>query len=163
MPHDTNTGGGPLVLSKVLGRTAEQPWHDRAHAAEAAGRLEVIKVARTDAPRRRMRLSTDKGRDVALSLARNAALADGAVLLSRDDLMIVVRTEGGPRLRVMPADAQSGLRLGYFCGNLHWKVDFRDGAIEIHMDGPEDTFRARLADAEKLCSFSVHRLEEEER
>ena len=148
-----------MVLSAVLGRTVEQPWHDRAHASEARGVLETVRIARVDAPRRRMRLVTDRGRDVALALPRDAALEDGAVLYSDDSLMIVARIDGGPRLRLTPVDAASGLRLGYFCGNLHWKADFRGGAVEIHMDGPEDTYRARLADAERLCAFSIERLE----
>lgn len=161
MPHDTTKGGGPLLLSAVLGQVSDQPWHDSAHGAEAAGALETVRIARVDAPRRRMRLSTDKGRDVALALSRDAALVDGAVLLARDDLMIIVRIDGGPRLRLEPDDPASALRLGYFCGNLHWKADFRGGAVEIHMDGPEETYRARLADAEKLCTFTVTRVEAE--
>ena len=148
-----------MVLSAVLGRTVEQPWHDRAHAFEARGALETVRIARVDAPRRRMRLITDRGRDVALALPRDAALEDGAVLHADESLMIVARIDGGPRLRLTPADAASGLRLGYFCGNLHWKADFCGGAIVVHMDGPEDTYRARLADAEAFCSFSVERLE----
>ena len=156
------TPHGPLVLSEVLGRITDQPWHDGAHAAEAAGNLEVVRIARVDAPRRRMRLTTDKGRDVALALPRDTALDDGAVLMAADWLMIIARIDGGPRLRLMPADPASALRLGYFCGNLHWKADFRGGAIEIHMDGPEDTYRARLLDAEKLCEFAVERLEAQE-
>ena len=161
MPHDAKNGGGPLVLSAVLGQSNEQPWHDRVHAADVAGTLETITIARADAPRRRMRQLTDKGRDVALALHRDEALEDGAVLFAGSDVMIVARIDGGPRLRLVPADAVSGLRLGYFCGNLHWKADFCDGAIEIHMDGPEDTYRARLADAEKLCAFTAERLEQE--
>lgn len=162
MPIDARNGGGPMVLSAVLGKTAEQPWHDRLHSAETAGELEVVRIARPDAPRRRMRLLTDKGRDVALALPRDMALDDGAVLHASDGLMIVARIDGGPRLRLVPSDAASGLRLGYYCGNLHWKADFRDGGIEIHMDAPEETYRARLVDAEKLCAFTVKRLEAEE-
>lgn len=153
---------GLLRLPAVLGVAAEEPWHGRAHAAEAAGCLEVVRIARTDSARRRMRLVTDHGRDVALALARDAALPDGAVLHWSDELMIVARIDGGPRLRLRPRDAASALRLGYFCGNLHWKADFRDGAIEIHMDGPEESFRARLAGAAKLCDFDIERLEQEE-
>ncbi len=159
MPGKETSGAGPMVLSAVLGRTVEQPWHDQAHASEARGVLETVRIARVDAPRRRMRLVTDRGRDVALALPRDAALEDGAVLYSNESLMIVARIDGGPRLRLTPGDPASGLRLGYFCGNLHWKADFCDGAIVIHMDGPEDTYRARLADAEGLCRFSVERLE----
>jgi urease accessory protein len=65
----------------------------------------------------------------------------------------------GPRLRLTPADASSALRLGFFCGNLHWKADFRAGALEIVMDGQEDGYRARLRDAANLCVFDVERLE----
>ena len=153
---------GPLILSEVLGRLAEQTWHDRAHAAEAAGRLETVRISRTDAPRRRMRLETDRGRDVALALARDAELADGSVVHYSDGLMIVVRIDGGPRLRLVPVNAASALRLGYFCGNLHWKADFDGHAIEIHVDGAEEAFHARLADAERLCAFTVERREAEE-
>lgn len=161
MPHDAKDGGGPLVLSAVLGRTADEPWHERAHAADAAGILETVRITRSDALRRRMRLTTDRGRDIALALARDATLEDGAVLFADAETFIVARIDGGPRLRLLPADAASGLRLGYFCGNLHWKADFRDGAIEIHMDAPEETYRARLADAGKLCVFTVQRLEQD--
>ena len=153
---------GTLVVSEILGTAAEEPWHERVHAADAAGTMDVVRISRTDAARRRMRLTSERGRDVALALARDASLCDGAVLAWTDALTLLARIDQGPRLRLVPGDAPSALRLGYFCGNLHWKADFRDGAIEIHMDGPEDALRARLADAAALASFSVQRLEAEE-
>lgn len=158
---ESERAAGPLVLSDVLGQAADPKWRDRLHDADHAGRLETIRVTRTDAQRRRMRLETDRGRDVALALPREAALFDGAVLHWSDALAIVARIDGGPRLRLTPADAASALRLGYFCGNLHWKADFADGAVEIVMDGPEDGYRARLRDAAALCAFTVDRLEPE--
>lgn len=161
MREDATSGPGPMVLSQVLGLTAQHPWHDLAHAAEAQGTLEIVRITRVDAPRRRMRLLTDKGRDVALALPRESTLQDGAVLYQDPLLTIVAQIDGGPRLRLTPSNTADGLRLGYFCGNLHWKADFRDGTIEVHMEGPEDTYRARLRDAEKLCAFTVQRLEAE--
>ena len=149
----------PLILTQVLGRISDEPWHGHAHAAEASGTLEIVRISPADAARRRMRRTTDLGRDTALALPRTAALSDGAVLHHAPDLMIVVRIDQGPRLRLVPADPASALRLGYFCGNLHWKADFDEDAIEIHMDGPEETFRARLTDAAKLCAFTVERYE----
>jgi urease accessory protein len=151
----------PLLLSSVLGQAREPEWADRLHAADHAGRLETLRIAAADAARRRMRLETDRGRDVALALRRDAAVCDGAVLHWSETLAIVARIDSGPRLRLTPADAAAGLRLGYFCGNLHWKADFRDGAVEIVMDGPEETYRVRLRDAEALCAFTVERLEPE--
>ncbi len=163
--NDRNSGetaSGPLVLSNVLGSLSETLWHDRAHDAETAGHYETVRIGRTDAARRRMRLSTEQGRDTALALDRAASLTDGAVLHWSDELMIVARIDGGPRLRLTPNDATAALRLGYFCGNMHWKADFLDGQIDIHMDGPEDAYRARLQDAARLCTFTTQRLEAEE-
>ena len=157
----TDEGKAPLRLERVLGRAGEADWHDRVHAAEAEGRLETVRIARTDAARRRMRLVTDRGRDVALALPRDAALEDGAVLHASDALLIIARVDGGPRLRLTPADAASALRLGYFCGNLHWKATFDGPALEVHMDAPEETYRARLRDAAALCDFTVERREPE--
>jgi urease accessory protein len=151
----------PMLLTAVLGHAAEPGWGARLHAAEHAGRLETVRIGRADAARRRMRLETDRGRDVALALPRDATVSDGAVLHWSDALAIVARIDSGPRLRLTPRDAAAGLRLGYFCGNLHWKADFRDGAVEIAMDGPEETYRARLRDAAAFCAFTVERLEPE--
>ena len=153
------TLGQPLVLSAVLGNTGEPSWHNRAHAADAAGELEIVRIAPADAPRRRMCLRTDKNRDIAIALPREIGLVDGAVLRNEDGLMIVARIDAGPRLRLTPADLASAVRLGYFCGNLHWKANFVKDAIEIQMDGPDRPFQDRLADARKLCAFTVERLE----
>ena len=157
--QDLKADHGPLVLSVILGSVSDPLWHDRAHAAEVAGHFETLSVGRTDAARRRMRLATDRGRDTALALDRSADLTDGAVLHWSDDLMIVVRIDAGPRLRLTPEGPAAALRLGYFCGNMHWKADFLDDQIDIHMDGPEDAYRARLEDAAILCTFTVERLE----
>jgi len=158
---DAETARVPLRLERVLGRTGEPRWHAVVHQAEAEGRLETIRIARADAPRRRMRLTTDRGRDVALALPRDAALEDGAVLHASEALVVVARVDGGPRLRLTPRDAASALRLGYFCGNLHWKAGFDGASVEVHMDAPEESYRARLRDAAVLCDFDVERLDGE--
>ena len=74
-------------------------------------------------------------------------------------LAVVARVDGGPRLRLVPADAEAALRVGWHCGNLHWKVDFRDGGIEVHMDGPEASYRDRLRDLATQARFTVARLD----
>lgn len=149
----------PLILGNVLGMAHDEKWREWLHNQEHEGRLEIVKVAAVDATRKRMRLKTDRGREVALALPRGEALTDGAVLHASETLAIVARIDAGPRLRLTPKDAAAGLRLGYFCGNLHWKANFLDGAIEIVMDGPEEAYRARLRDASALCAFQVERLE----
>ena len=146
-----------LRIEALAGHAAE--LHDRLHAMEHQGQLETVRIARSDADRRRMRLTTDRGREIALALPRAARLEDGAVLHLDDALAIVARVDGGPRLRLVPADAEAALRVGWHCGNLHWKVDFRDGGIEVHMDGPEAAYRDRLRDLAAQACFTVTRLE----
>lgn len=149
----------PLRLTAILGRADAPALRDRLHAMEHGGQVEIVRVPRADAARRRMLLTTDRGRACALILPREAALEDGAVLHLSEALAILARVDGGPRLRLIPADAASALRLGYHCGNLHWKADFADGAIEVHVDGPEDAYRARLRDAATLARFTVERVD----
>lgn len=153
--------GDLLRLTEVLGRADAPAFHDRIHAMEHAGQVETVRIPRADAARKRMRLTTDRGRGCALMLPREAALEDRALLHLSETLAIVARVDGGPRLRLTPADPASALRLGYHCGNLHWKADFSNGAIEVHMDGPEATYRARLVDLAPLAAFTIERLEPE--
>ena len=159
MDADDSGRDGPLHLTGIVGQADAPGLHDRLHALEHRGRLETVRIARADAARRRMRLTTDRGRPVALALPREARLADGAVLHLTDDLGVVARVDGGPRLRLVPADPDSALRVGWHCGNLHWKVDFAEGGIEVQMDGPEAAYRDRLRDLATLARFTVERIE----
>ena len=39
----------------------------------------------------------------------------------------------------------AALELGYFCGNLHWRVRFEGALIKVALDGPRESYLARLA------------------
>jgi urease accessory protein len=41
-------------------------------------------------------------------------------------------------------DETAALELGYFCGNLHWRVRFEKKRILVAMEGPQDSYLARL-------------------
>ncbi|MEM7522183.1 MAG: urease accessory protein UreE [Pseudomonadota bacterium] len=148
---------GPLRLTGILGFAGEDDWRDRLHGMGHAGQVETIVIARADAARRRMRTVTDRGRDCAIMLPRDARLANGAVLHASDDLAIIAKIEHGPRLRLVPEDVASALRLGFHCGNLHWAASFTGDAIEIEMDGPEAGYLRRLEDAAVHAAFRVER------
>lgn len=148
-------GPAPLMLTAVLGQAGDAPWHDRLHAMEHHGHLEVLTIPEAEAARKRLRLRTDRGRDCAIALPRDQDLVDGAVLLVQDDLAIVVRVDSGARLRLVPATIGDALRLGHWCGNLHWKVIFTPEAMEVVMDGPEQRYRDRLRDLEGLARFTI--------
>lgn len=144
----------PLQVTALLGN-ARSDRHDAVHALEHEGRVEVIDIARADAARKRLRARTDKGREVQIALPRDQSLEDGAVLHLDDTLAIVLRVDSGARLTLIPHDLQSALRLGHWCGNLHWKVSFAEGAMSVLLDGPEARYRARLRDLEGLVAFHI--------
>lgn len=146
-----------MLLTRILGHADDPSIHDRLHALEHEGRVEIIAVPEAEAARRRLRAATDRGRDCAIALARADRLSDGAVLHLSEDLAIVVKLDGGARLRLVPADVASALRIGHWCGNLHWRVEFAPGHMDVILERPEDTYRERLRDLEALARFRVER------
>ena len=146
---------GPIMLETVLGLASDREWHDRLHALEHEGGLETIAIPEADAARKRMRVTTDRGRDCAIALPREQALTDGAVLLHDGRLAIVVRIDGAARMRLKPASVDDALRLGHWCGNLHWKVVFGEGVMDVVLDGPRERYEARLVDLHELASFEI--------
>jgi urease accessory protein len=144
-----------MLLTRILGHAGDPALHDRIHALEHEGRVEIIAVPEAEAARRRLRAVTDRGRDCAIALDRADRLADGAVLHLADDLAILVRLDGGARLRLVPADIASALRLGHWCGNLHWRVAFAPGHMDVILERPEAVYRDRLRDLEGLADFRI--------
>ncbi|QDL91041.1 urease accessory protein UreE [Paroceanicella profunda] len=151
----TGAASEPLLLTAILGHAGERGLHERLHALEHRGRLEVIAVPAAEAARRRMRVTTDRGRACAIALERSARLSDGAVLHLGADLAIVARIDSGARLRLRPHSVEAALRLGHCCGNLHWKVDFTGDVLEVILDGPEQGYLDRLADVAAYAPFDI--------
>lgn len=146
---------GPLMLETVLGLSSDCEWHDRLHALEHEGALEVVAISEADAARKRMRVTTDRGRDCAIALPREQGLSDGAVLFHDGRLAIVARILGSSRMRLKPASMDDAMRLGHWCGNLHWKVVFGSGVMDVVLDGPRERYEARLVDLRGLADFEI--------
>ncbi|MDE0378346.1 MAG: urease accessory protein UreE, partial [Rhodospirillales bacterium] len=113
-----------LRLTRILGNATEPDFAERLHALEHDGRVETIALDAADTARKRLRVATDKGTDCAVALARSESLANGSVLLLEDDRAVVVRMRETVWLALKPRDLAAALDLGYFCGNLHWRVRF---------------------------------------
>ncbi len=147
--------GEPLILTTILGHAGDAVWQDRLHAMEHQGRVDVLTISAPEAARKRMRLRSDRGRDCAIALPRDQVLADGAVLYCDSSLAILARVDGAARLRLEPAGTEDALRLGHWCGNLHWKVDFHEDAMEVVLEGPADRYLDRLRDLQGLARFRI--------
>jgi len=133
-----------LQLTEILGLAAEPGLAARLHDAAHHGVIEYLKIAPQEIGRRRLRITGDRGTDCAIALAREARLADGAVLLLEHDHAIVVRIGEQAWLRLRPADAAAAVVLGYNAGNLHWTVKFDGGDLLVARDGPVELYTARL-------------------
>ncbi|MEM9048228.1 MAG: urease accessory protein UreE [Pseudomonadota bacterium] len=144
-----------MLFTRILGLAGDPAFHDRIHALDHEGRVEIIAVPEAEAARRRLRAVTDRGRDCAIALDRSERLADGAVLHLADDLAILVRLDGGARLRLVPADLASAMRLGHWCGNLHWRVEFGEGHMDVILERSAQEYRDRLRDLEGLADFTI--------
>lgn len=134
-----------LKLTKVLGSRGDPGVAERLHHIGHHGRVEVLPLSAEDAARRRLRATTSEGTECAIALPRDAALFDGAVLLLEDRRAIVVAFNRQRWLRLVPQSAAAALELGYHAGNLHWRVRFDGAVILVAVEGPVESYEARIA------------------
>ena len=149
-----------MFIDKIIGFESDPILSEKLHLLEHRGALEIIDVSVEDAKRRRMRLKSRTGNSFFLTLPRDTKLSNGAVLVLNDCLAVVVRVNCGFKLRVTPSDISSALRLGYFCGNLHWRAEFKNSVIEIAMDDALEVYLKRLEDIKGFANFKTERLDQ---
>ena len=132
------------VFDSILGFASESPFDEALHDLGHADRVEYLTISPDDTARRRMRITTDKGTDCAIALSRDQQLSDGAILKLGDDGAIVVRLAQRQWLTLEARDHAAALELGYFAGNLHWKVEFDGEILRVALEGPRQTYLDRL-------------------
>ncbi len=135
-----------LRLTQILGNAADAAFAERLHALEHDGRVETITLDAADTARKRLRVSTDHGTDCAIAISRADRLENGSVMLLDESRAVVVRMRETAWLTLTPRDTAAALELGYFCGNLHWRVRFDGACIKVALDGARESYLARLAD-----------------
>ena len=138
------TGAGPLRLGAILGLLSEPSMADCIHDIGHHGVVEYIDLGGDDIRRHRLRVTTDRGTDCAISLPRDQHLQDGAVLLAEKDRAIVVRMLAREWLRLAPKNSAAALELGYFAGNMHWSVRFDSELLLVELQGPRQRYLDRL-------------------
>ncbi len=114
------------------------------HNLEHQGAVDVLSLALADVSRRRMRVQTRGGEDLAITLPRDQTLFDGAVLLLEPERAIVVRVNTERWLRLSPRSIADAVELGYHAGNLHWRVRFAGETLLVALEAPVDDYIARL-------------------
>ena len=133
-----------LILERILGHAGDPEMADRLHDLEHHGQVETLILSGEDVQRHRMRVRTDRGTDCAIRLERHDHLSDGAVLWLDAHRAIVVQLDAPRHLVLEPCGAAAALELGYFAGNMHWKVRFQQQRLQIVLAGPEAAYLERL-------------------
>jgi urease accessory protein len=134
-----------LKIEGIVGHIDDSVMAAKLHHLRHHGAVEYLMLSPADTKRKRLRVTSDAGTDCAIALARNDELQDGSVLFIDDLRAIVVRLEELRWMSVEPADLPGALELGYFVGNLHWRVKFDGPTLKIAIEGDEGFYRERLA------------------
>jgi urease accessory protein len=134
-----------LRLDKIVGHLAEPQVAAALHHVGHHGAVEYLTLSESDTQRHRLRAVTDRGTECAIALPRSERLANGAVLLLDHSRAIVVRMQETPWLTLAARDVAAALALGYFAGNMHWKVEFDVSTLRVALDGPLERYLERLA------------------
>lgn len=132
------------TLTRIVGHATDNEIAHRLHDIEHHGVVHYILLNKQDTLRHRLRITTDKGTEVAIALPRSEQLTNGAVLMLGTDCAIVVRIQETTWLKLRARDNAAALELGYFAGNMHWKVKFDDSILNIAVEGPEQSYLDRL-------------------
>jgi urease accessory protein len=119
-----------LHVLAILGDADEPRFAGRAR--------DSVRVGSADASKRRQRLTTAAGTDVAVDLPRGGYLRDGAVLADDGERIVVVERSEEEALVVslspgLPTEAliEAAVRVGHAFGNQHAPVDVEGGRIRI--------------------------------
>jgi urease accessory protein len=134
-----------LLLERVVGLASEPHIARALHRVEHEDGVEYLSLSAEDTQRHRLRAKTDRGTDCAIALPRDQHLHDGAVLLLESDRAVVVRMQSAAWLRLKPRDAAAALELGYFAGNMHWKVEFDNEMLRVAVQSGTLFYLDRLA------------------
>jgi urease accessory protein len=146
--------GIPIVIEAILGGRDDAAVAERLHEVGHHGVVETLVIAPTDLPRRRFHAETEQGTACFISLPRSTQLFDGAVVHLEAARAIVVRVGAQRWLRLKP-DAKASLELGYLAGNLHWRVKFDEDDLLVAVDGPVETYLARLREFRESGKVAV--------
>ena len=138
------TSGAEVRVNEIHGFASEPVLAERLHDLGHRDGVEYLLLSQEDVHRRRLRARTDRGTDCLIALPRDQSLGDGAVLVLEDARAVVVRLAEEQWLSLEARDKAAALEVGYFAGNLHWRVRFEGERLLVALEGPEQDYLARL-------------------
>ncbi len=135
-----------IQINQVLGHSHDSNLSSQLHDLSHHKKVEYIVLDHANLQRRRFRAQTDQGTDCAVTISRENKLSNGAVLLLEEDRAIVVKMAEDQWLSIRPKDVSTAIELGYFAGNMHWRVKFEHERLDIALESPKEIYLERLKD-----------------
>lgn len=126
-----------INISSIVGnKNGNQHLLQRFQQMTRNGLSETVLMSRTEAQRVRMRKSSDKGTDIAITLPQNTQIRHGDILLSNDEKMIVVEILP-EKVAVIDIKKdmspehlfETAVKVGHTIGNLHRPIKLEDNKI----------------------------------
>jgi urease accessory protein len=133
-----------IVIREPLGVVGEKRY--------AARRIERLPVRWSEAPRSRLRRTTDAGTDIAIDVPRDTYLAEGLVLADDGQRIVVVERlqEPGLRITIDPdLSVNEFVRhvalIAHAFGNQHAPLEVLDGEIRLPITTSERVARETVS------------------
>lgn len=146
-----------IIVTKIVAEEQDPSVAARIHALAHEHKVETIFLDREDMARRRLRVKTDHGSEYRIALPRELRLFDGAILVLELERAVVVRQEAENWLSLNVANVATALELGYFAGNMHWRVRFNGEVLHIAATGELENILNRLEPL--LASGAISRVD----
>ncbi|MCY3770280.1 MAG: urease accessory protein UreE [Gammaproteobacteria bacterium] len=134
----------PETLTRILGYASDEDKAEQLHHLQHCSAVDQIVLPREDTQRHRLRVHSQTNREYLIALPRDQHLSDGAVLVLESDRAVVVKMAEEQWLRLLPGSLADAVELGYFAGNLHWRVKFHGAELHVALEGPESSYLNRL-------------------
>lgn len=144
-----------ITITSVVGNVrSDKKLGDMYRRLDKENKVERILMSRMEAQRSRLRKTSDRGTDVAISLEQGSILRHGDVLLNGQNKMIVVEYEpegvlGFKIKNELPSDKKIAIaiKLGHIIGNLHRPICTKDNVtyMSIQSESEVDSIKKHLA------------------
>ena len=127
-----------------MGMILERVLHPGGTVDLANRRVERVLLTSGELARHRLRVRTDAGREIGISLPHGHGLHDGDLLHLDDALAIVVQQAEEDLLRLLPRTPEEFALAGYQVGNLHRAAMIEGGAVTVLYDKAIESVAARF-------------------
>ena len=134
-----------MIVNEIIGLITDHDISNQLHDVSHHGVAEKIILSSADISRHRLKVKTNRGRDIAIQLPRNQHLQNGSVLHLAQDHAIWIEVDEPKYLSIKPSSIEVALELGYFAGNMHWPIRFKADVLQIQMQSHEAYYLERLS------------------